>query len=78
MSRARRLRLRLPERCPSCRFVGSVRLESTVTGDELSLKWCCHACSHEWAVTEQEESLAERRSGIDRRRITRQERRKHS
>src|SRR5581483_12174168 len=60
-----RLQLRLPERCVKCGALGSVRLESTITGHTVALAWCCHACSFEWPTSEEERERPEesRQSG---------------
>jgi hypothetical protein len=75
----RRLRLRRPEACPRCHDNGLVNLESTVSGRDVHLTWCCRGCSYEWPVTEGEQRLTERRSGReDRRAQTRADRRNRS
>jgi hypothetical protein len=70
------LRLRVPDGCPACRVSGTVALETTITGAEVLLRWCCRSCSHDWLVTDAEVTAAERRtSPRDRRRTSRTERR---
>ena len=66
-------RLRLPSACPSCEKVGGVRPETTVKGSAVYLVWCCRYCKHEWSVTDEHK---DRRTGADRRKKTRNERRR--
>jgi hypothetical protein len=71
------LRIRLPETCPKCGVLGRVRPENTIQGGTVTLTWCCHACTYEWPIADAERELPERRTGqTDRRRLTRDDRRK--
>jgi hypothetical protein len=71
------LRLRVPDVCPACDISGAVALETTITGSEILLRWCCRSCSHDWLVTDAEVTAAERRASTrDRRRTSRMERRR--
>jgi len=67
----------VPDSCPACRISGAVALETTVTGREILLRWCCRSCSHGWLVKDGEVTAAERRGSTpDRRRTSRTERRR--
>jgi rubredoxin len=71
------LRVRLPERCPECGVSGRIKAETIVKAAAVLMTWCCHACGYEWLVTDPERERPERRSrAIDRRRVTRKDRRK--
>ena len=74
-----RLTLRLPERCKYCESAGSVKPEQTIKGASVLLKWCCDGCGREWPITLEEEATGDRRSGqSERRRVSRNDRRKDS
>jgi hypothetical protein len=65
------LKLRIPGACKFCRASGSIVLETTLTGGDVVLRWCCRRCSKEWPVTHREVTAAERRQAADRRKTTR-------
>jgi hypothetical protein len=63
-----RVSLRLPEACARCGRAGSVKLEQTITGEDVALSWRCGACGDDWPVSAKDERrLAERRAGNERR-----------
>ena len=55
MSPERPVALRRPEQCPHCAVYGQVKLETTIKGTAVILRWCCTACSHDWAVVGHDE-----------------------
>jgi hypothetical protein len=74
-----RLTLRLPERCKFCASSGSVKPEQTIKGTSVLLKWACDGCGRDWPIALDEESVGERRRGLpERRRVSRNDRRKVS
>jgi transposase-like protein len=50
MSVDRPVALRIPELCPYCQAYARVKLETTVKGDAVILRWCCAACNRDWPV----------------------------
>jgi hypothetical protein len=71
------LTLRVPDACKSCRATGTVTAETTVTGHTVSLKWCCRKCGYDWVIVRGDSNaFIERRQTGERRKITRNERRK--
>jgi len=66
------LKLRIPGACKFCRASGNIALETTLTGGDVVLRWCCRSCSNEWPVTHREVTAAERRqAAADRRKAAR-------
>jgi hypothetical protein len=70
-----RLALRLPENCPFCGTSGGIRLEQTIKGKAVVLKWCCQRCESDWPVTPDEEQIDRRLGPDDRRAVPRKDRR---
>jgi hypothetical protein len=66
------LKLRIPGACKFCRASGNIALETTLTGGDVVLRWCCRSCVNEWPVTHREVTAAERRqAAADRRKAMR-------
>jgi len=42
--------LEVPASCPTCGRVGTVKLEQTIKGQNVELRWCCQACDARWPV----------------------------
>jgi transposase-like protein len=73
-----RLLLNIPESCPSCDASRTVKLEHTLNGAKIALKWCCSSCLHEWPVALSDERATHdrRTSTSDRRQRPRSDRRR--
>jgi hypothetical protein len=69
------VQFRLPERCPSCASMGSVRLEHTIKAQTVLLVWCCSICGRSWPVQTDDEQAERREAAGDRRRVPRKDRR---
>jgi hypothetical protein len=73
------VRFRVPARCKLCGAAGTVVAETTIARGSVRLTWCCRACENEWPITRGEQELVERRDGkSDRRRVTRNDRRREA
>jgi len=73
------LRLRIPDPCPRCGANGSVTLEQTIMGRDVTLRWCCKSCRYEWRVTDTATEGPDRRTNpMDRRKMSRTDRRTNS
>jgi hypothetical protein len=46
----RPITLRVPLRCGDCGARGTVRLQQTLKGEDVTLEWYCTACQAEWPV----------------------------
>jgi hypothetical protein len=63
------LRIKLPERCPSCGLTTSVAPDVAMESDSIVLTWTCSACHRRWPITPDAVIPTERRRGDgDRRR----------
>ena len=51
-----RVQFKVPESCPFCGVVGRVGAETTVSGDTLTVQWCCRACNKGWPVAPTDEA----------------------
>jgi hypothetical protein len=69
-----RLILRVPPSCPACAKVGTIVLQETVETGMIVLDWSCNACDLVWPVTIPDP--IELRTKPDRRKTTRNERRR--
>jgi len=74
-SGAVRFLFRIPERCPTCNQMGSIRPEQTIRGSLVTLCWCCSFCSHAWPISDDERQLDRRQAERDRRTVPRSDRR---
>jgi hypothetical protein len=72
----KKMRLRIPARCTLCGASGTIHPEVTIRRAGAILTWYCRACRHGWPLTGEEHLAVERRSGPDRRRVTRKDRRR--
>jgi hypothetical protein len=68
-------RLKIPDQCRFCEAVGKVVLESTIKGSIATIDWCCTRCQRTWPIAEED---AERRVSAERRKTSRNDRRKRS
>jgi len=66
-------RLKVPAACRFCEAVRAVILESTIKGSIASINWCCTRCQQTWPISEED---AERRVSPERRKTSRNDRRK--
>lgn len=48
------LRVQVPAACPQCKRPGTVTVERTIKSEEVTLSWCCTACSHAWPISADE------------------------
>jgi hypothetical protein len=56
---------------------GTIVAETTISGGELSLTWCCRTCQREWPIAAEEQELERRAGNPDTRTLPRRERRAH-
>jgi hypothetical protein len=54
------LRIQVPEHCPHCGATSRIALETTITGREAFLKWCCRACGTDWPTRDKDLAAVKR------------------
>lgn len=47
-----------PTHCPQCAALGTVALETGITGGIARLVWWCRQCEHTWDVKRKDETIS--------------------
>jgi hypothetical protein len=47
--------LHVPAECIRCGAHGTIKLQTSLYGDVVTLEWCCTVCNAEWPVKRRDE-----------------------